>query len=443
MEESLRPLDNASPPLPDQQGSTRQTFLYFASLTLFIYLATPAGLLVDIQTTYLLKNQLHATPTQISIFRLVTAIPVYFAFVAGLIRDQWSPLGLRDRGYFLLFAPATAIVFLLVGCTQLSFRGMLIGMFAAMLLSRFFLAAFQGLIALIGQEKLMSGRLTAVWNIVMAFPAIAGAFGSGYISDHLNPRATFFIVAAFAFCIAAIGLVRPRAVFSHAYDAPQARTTNFVQDIMRLVRHRAIYPAVLINFMWNFAPGMATPLQFYLSDVLHASDAIFSYFNGIFTAAFIPTFLLYGFLCKRVPLRKLLFWGTLVAVPQLVPFAFIHSARLALVLAAPIGLMGGIAAAAYIDLAMRSCPPGLQGTLMMMVDGVLALSSRGGDLLGSAIYNGSPKYGFIYCVIVTTAVYLLILPLILLVPRKLIDTTDGQPQEETAEPPGLPVITSS
>ena len=88
--------------------------------------------------------------------------------------------------------------------------------------------------------------------------------------------------------------------------------------------------------------------------------------------------------------------------------------------------MGGIATAAYFDLAMRSCPPGLQGTLMMLVDGVFALSARGGDLLGARIYNSSPSHGFLYCVIATTIVYALILPLILLVPKDLIATADGQ-----------------
>src|SRR5262249_20110481 len=148
------------------------------------------------------------------------------------------------------------------------------------------------------------------------------------------------------------------------------------------------------NFMWNFAPGSATPLQFYLTNELHASDAAYSYFNGIFAAAFIPMFLLYGFLCRRVALKRLLWWGTIIAVPQMIPLLFVQTPELALWLAAPIGLMGGIATAAYIDLAMRSCPPGLQGTLMMMVDGVLLLSSRGGDRLGSAIYESSPTHGF-------------------------------------------------
>ena len=45
------------------EGNDR-TLLYFGWLSLFIYLATPAGALVDIQTSYVLKNELHATATQ-------------------------------------------------------------------------------------------------------------------------------------------------------------------------------------------------------------------------------------------------------------------------------------------------------------------------------------------------------------------------------------------
>ena len=67
---------------------------------------------------------------------------------------------------------------------------------------------------------------------------------------------------------------------------------------------------------------------------------------------------------------------------------------------------------------------------MMLVDGVLALSARAGDLLGSNIYNSSPTHGFMYCVIATTVVYAPILPLILLVPKELIATADGEPNPE-------------
>ena len=423
-----------------------QTYTYFGALTFLVYLAAPNSYLVDITTSYMLKNQLHTSATGVSIFRLLTAIPIYFAFIFGFVRDLWNPLGLRDRGYFLIFAPITAVVFVWMALSHLSYQGMVIGMLLLMLTSRFTSAAYQGLLALVGQERLMSGRLSALWQIVSSLPVLGGAFASGWMAEHLRPSQTFLILAAIAGGIGLLGLWKPRAVFSHAYDKPQARGSDFVGDIKRLFRHRAIYPAVLLIFMFQFAPGSNTPLQYYLTNHLHASDAIYGDFQAIFAASFIPVFFVYGWLCKRVPLGKLLFWGTIITIPQMVPLAFINSASLALWLAAPIGAMGGIFAAAIFDLAMRSCPPGMQGTLMMMVEAGNLLSTRGGDLVGSMIYASSPTHGFLYCVIAITVVYALMLPVLLLVPKELLATADGQANPaldakvlaEIAEAPATP-----
>jgi MFS family permease len=404
----------------------RQTYLYFGALTLLVYLLAPSSYLVDITTSYMLKNNLHATATQVSIFRLLTAIPIYVAFIFGFIRDIWNPFGLRDRGYFLIFAPVVGAVFLWMAFSHLSYQGLFVGMFLVMLSSRFISAAYQGLLALVGQERLMSGRLSALWQIVSAVPVLAGAFASGWMAEHLRPAQTFLLLAVLAFLIALFSLWKPAAVFAHTYEAPQARGSDLVGDIKRLFRHKAIYPAVLLIFMFQFAPGSNTPLQYYLTNHLHASDAIYGDFQGIFAASFIPVFLLYGWLCKRVSLGKLLFWGIVIAVPQMVPLAFIHTAKDALWAAAPIGAMGGIAAAALFDLAMRSCPPGMQGTLMMMVEAGNLLSTRGGDLVGSMIYASSPAHGFLYCVIAITVVYALMLPVLRLIPPELLATSDGE-----------------
>jgi len=110
----------------------------------------------------------------------------------------------------------------------------------------------------------------------------------------------------------------------------------------------------------------------------------------------------------------------------MMPLALIDSAAQALWLAPLMGLLGGLAYCAIIDLAMRSCPPGLQGTLMMMTAGAYELSWRGGDLLGAWIYASSPLHGFLYCALLTTAVYALMLPVLLLVPRGITATRDGE-----------------
>ncbi|HEY2445998.1 MAG TPA: MFS transporter [Rhizomicrobium sp.] len=407
-------------------SETTKIFSYFAPLTLLVYLVLPHGYLLDFATSYMLKDQLHASATQVSMFRLLTAIPVYLSVVFGLTRDLWSPLGRRDRGYFLVFAPITAAVFAWMAYAQLTYTGLFIGMFLVMFFFRFVAAGQWALLALVGQEKLMSGRLSAVWNVFSSIPYIAGGLASGWIAEHLPPHETFLLMAVLSMLIFVFAFWKPDAVFGHAYDRPQAKGSDLVGDIKRLLRHRAVYPAVLIMFMFQFAPGSNTPLQFYLTNQLHASDAIYTDYYAIFAAAFIPMFFVYGWICKKMSLRSLLWIGTIITVPQMMPLAFIHSAQTALWLALPISMMGGIAASAYYDLAMRSCPPGLQGALMMMVDGVYMLSYRGGDIVGAQIYASSARYGFLYCALATTAVYALILAVIPFIPKDLIATADGE-----------------
>lgn len=414
--------------MPNATGSSnnRLLFLYFGPLTLLVFLVAPEYLL-DIPTSYMLKDRLHATAQQVSMFRLLTGIPLYLCFVFGFVRDRWNPFGWRDFGYFRLFVPLTVGAFIWMTLSPLSYPGLLAGMTLAMVLFRFIIAAYMGLLALIGQEELMSGRLSTLYNILYSVPQIAAVFASGFISEHFSPGQTFCMAAALTVPIGLFGFWKPRSIFSHAYENPHAQGTDFLGDVKRLIRHRAIYPAILINFLWNFGPGVNTPMQFYLTDHLHADNAAYSYYFGIFLASFIPTFLLYGYLCTRVAANKLLWWSTIIGVPQMIPQIFVHSSHLALLMAVPMGLTAGLASAAFIDLAMRSCPPGLQGTLMTLVTSVLALSSRGSDLLGAKIYSMSPDHGFLYCVIATTAVYATILAVIPWIPKQLIATADGEP----------------
>lgn len=407
-------------------SDTRKVYAYFIALTLLIGLATPNGYLVDIATSYMLKNQLHASAEDVARYRLLSAIPIFIGFVFGLIRDSWNPFGLRDRGYLIIFTPLTGVAFVWLAFGKLEFSSLLIGVMLAMAAFQLVGAAYQALMTLIGQEHLMSGRLAALYWTVLVVPNVLAAWSSGWVTEHLTVKQIFLLLASICFACGLVGFYKPDAVFKSTYDAPLAKRTTFFKDIARLARHRAVYPAVVISFMWNFAPGAQTPLQYYLTDKLHASDAAYSNYTAVFVISFLPTYLLTAFLCKRVPLMKILIWGTLLAIPQMIPLLFIHSGDQAVLMAIPIGLMGGVATVAYWDLAMRSCPPGLQGSLMMMCAGVYALSARGGDLLGTKIYDADKTHGFLYCTIATTAVYAVILPLLWWIPREIVSTRDGE-----------------
>jgi hypothetical protein len=88
------------------------------------------------------------------------------------------------------------------------------------------------------------------------------------------------------------------------------------------------------------------------------------------------------------------------------------------------GLMGGVASAAYLDLISRSCPRGLQGTTLMLSGSLFFIVSRFGDVFGTYLYDAFGS--FTVCVVAITVVYALILPVLMLVPDDLIATADAK-----------------
>jgi Na+/melibiose symporter-like transporter len=414
----------------------QRIFLYLSVLIVLLAFGSPSGGLIDIPISFFLKNKLHLEAHELAGFRLVSAIPLYMSFVFGFIRDTWNPFGMRDRGFMLLFGAISAGLYVFFAFIPITYGTLLV---AVVLLTTSFLfvaSAQSGLTSVIGQQHAMSGQISAVWNIALSIPTVGALLLGGALSDLLEDRNAdqaarilFLVGAAIMAAVALYAAWRPGSVFDNV-RTEQETAAHPLQDLKRLVGHWPIYPALLIWLLWNFAPGSTTPLQYYLQNTLHAADAQWGQWNAIFAVSFIPTFMVFGLLCQRFPLRTLLAWGTVVAIPQLVPLLFIHSVTGALIAAVPIGLMGGVATAAYMDLIIRSCPRGLEGTTLMMSGGLYWIASRFGDVLGTHLYDSYG--GFAACVVAITIVYALILPTLLLVPRHLIATADGQTSE-----PGL------
>src|SRR5215469_4348847 len=105
--------------------------------------------------------------------------------------------------------------------------------------------------------------------VVSSVPYVLGSFAAGYLTEHLTSRDTFILLTVLALLIGLMSLWKPRSVFNHAYDRPQAQGVGILGDIKRLFRHRAIYPPILIMFLFQFSPGTNTPMQFYLSEHIH------------------------------------------------------------------------------------------------------------------------------------------------------------------------------
>ncbi|HEY2659816.1 MAG TPA: hypothetical protein VGI79_08855 [Caulobacteraceae bacterium] len=404
-------------------------FLFGGLLLLLINFSAPMNGLIDIPVTFFLKNRMHLESNQLAVFKLWTGAPLFAGFMFGFFRDRWSPFGLGDRGHLMLFGGTTALIYGAVALLQPTYAVFLGGLFLATVTFQMAGSAANGLISTLGQRLAMAGQMSSLLNVAYALPGLVAYGLGGILSQQLESRNAvvaaqilFLIAASLMGAIALFGAFGPRDVFQVGHDAPP--TASFGGDIIRILKHWPIYPAMTIQLLWQFAPGIGTVLQYHLTNTLHASDAQWGAWNAIFQAAFIPVYLAYGFLCQRVKLSILLWIGFALGTVQMVPMLFVHSAAGALIAAAPLGILGGIGQGALFDLTIRSAPKGLQGTTLMMFWAMFYISTRFGDLFGTWLYDHHG--GFIPPFIATIVSTGLTLPVLLFVPKRLVNSTDGE-----------------
>jgi Na+/melibiose symporter-like transporter len=390
-------------------GSRRQIIAYMGILMLLMALCDPNSGLMDIPVSFLLKNIIHMNALEVSQFRLVVSTPLFLSFVFGLIRDGWSPFGLGDRGHLLAFGALSVVTYAAFAFIHASPFALFISLLLLTVWSLFIASAQNGLAATLGQQHAMTGQMSTVWNLFTALPAVLAFLIGGQLSDLLKnldaqtaTQSIFLTGAVTSLALVAFALVRPAAVYDNV-TREHREAVQPLSDLKRLMADRLARRALLIWTLWNLAPGSATPLQFYIQDVLGGTTGQWGQWNALYTASFIPTFLLFGALCSRVAFQDLLKWGTLIAIPQFVPLLLVGSLGMAIFVAIPIGLMGGLASAAYVALVMRAAPPGLQGTMMMSASSAYFVATRFGDVFASALYDWFGD--FTLCVALCTAIY--------------------------------------
>jgi BT1 family protein len=407
------------------EGAQRLRLLIYAGIPiLLINFAAPYQGLIGLPITFFLKNRLHLSANQTAQFNLIVAIPLFLCFIFGFIRDRWSPFGAGDRGHLVVFGLATAVIYAAMAFMAPSYLLLLVGVLVVTTLMQFVAGAAAGLSSAVGRRHAMSGQMSTVMNIAILSPQMMAMLIGGLLAGVLEgagattaARVIFLMGAALMLALTAFGAFGPKRLFDDAKAGAEPQRLTPGADAMRLLKTWAIWPVVMIQLLWQFAPGANLALQYHMANDLHATDAQVGAFFAIFYGGFVPVFALYGWLAQRLRLGVLLWIGAILAVPQMVSLLFIHSAQGALLAAIPMGLLGGIGQAAFTDLAMRSCPKGLEGTMMMLFLALYWISARFGDVLGASLYQ-SPG-GFNAALWATIAVYAAILPILFLVPKAI------------------------
>jgi MFS family permease len=403
-------------------GQRTALMAWVAVPVFMINLAAPYLQLIALPVVFFLKNRLHLGPSQVAMFAFLAAFPTYLGFLGGFIRDRWSPFGGGDRAHLIVFGLGTVVAYAALAFAPPTYAILLFGALLVGVLLQLVSGAAAGIATAIGQRHAMSGQVSTAMNTAIIIPAVlAGSLG-GMLAQSIEGlpagqalRPVFLIGAGLMAVIALFGAFGPKRMFEDGAARPEAISPG--RDFIRLLKYWPIYPALLIQLLWQFAPGAGIAMQFHLSNDIHANDTQVGLFYTIFYAGFIPMYGVYAWLARRVALRPLVWLGGLLAVPQMVSLLFIHSPQGALWAAVPMGLLGGIGQAAFTDVTIRSAPKGLEGTMMMLFLAMFWIAQRGGDLLGADLYQNHG--GFNAALWATIAVYAAILLVIPFVPKRI------------------------
>lgn len=400
-----------------------------ATVMLLLQFAAPAAGFIGLPILFFLKNRLHLNAQGLAGFNFWTGAPLYLSFVFGVMRDRWSPWGKGDRGHLMLFGLVTAVFYLALAFLPPSYPVLLIGCLLVTTGVQAAWGATQGLSSQIAQEHAIPGQTSTTINLAGLVPGIAAFVAGGFLSSLLErqgvvtaARLLFLGGAGLMVAVACFGAFGPRRLFDAAtIEKPRM---SLGEDIKRLLRCTPIYAPLIIQLLWQFGPAGGAALQYHLANHLHASDSDVGLWYAVFWASILPSMAAYGWLCQRVRLRTLLWWGAIIAVPQWAPLLFVHDMSQAFIAAVPIGLVAGLGQVAFTDVTIRACPPRLQGTMMMLLWSMYWIAGRGGDVWGAWLYE--TQGGLTTAIWATIGVYALILPMLLFIPRRLTGTMDGQ-----------------
>lgn len=372
---------------------------------------------------HLLKVHLHLDPVHMAAFFGLTSLAWYFKPVAGLLADAVPFSGSRRRNYLILSGLGAGLLWALLGLVPRQYGPLVWTLVGANAFAVLASSVSGGLLVEAGQQRGWTGRMGTLRETIIAGTILVAQPVGGYLVGHAFGLTCGIGAVLFLGLIPAAALLLPER---HAAAAPKATLADIKSRLKPVFGSRALWLAALFIFLKDLSPGfgaIGTPLYYYQTNVLKFDSVFLGWLGAIFNGAAITGALIYGVLCTRLPLARLLVIGIVLSVVSSLLFLGYHSHTSAIVIQAASGLLGIFVAVALMDLAARASPRGAEAMSYSLLMSAANLGTTCADISGSwlfvRLHNSLPP--LIWISAGTTALALLALPLI---PRAILQRRD-------------------
>ena len=410
------------------QKSVDRLLLFFALVYIVEGLGQIGGLIAQ-PLNYYLKEVHGFSPFQISAYLTVFNLPWIIKPLYGLVSDFVPLFGYRRKSY-LLIVNAVAIAGFL-WATQLNQPRELV---LALMLTAYAMAISSTLCGAVlvenGQKLHESGAFVNQQWLWFNIAAMAGAVIGGQLVQHLSPGSALHTAAA-------IVAVAPLAVIAGTlFLVDEQKTTINVQGIRDTLdgltssfKRRELWLVAMFLFLYNFSPGLSTPLYFHMTDELKFAQSYIGILGSIASAGWVAAALLYRRLLGELSLKSLLNLSILLGTLATLAFIFLSGETSAAVIYLCNGCSAMLAMVSTLTLAADYCPPRAEGFAFAVLMSVSNLANTLADNIGSFLYThvfDSTLTPLIVLSAAFTAFAFVLVPLL-----RLGDKRQGQPAAST------------
>lgn len=389
---------------------------------LFITTLAQTNVIGQLPFRALFKDQLHMTAFQQANFIAIATFAWYFKPLAGLLCDSVPLFGTRRRSYLILMGVLSGACWLsfLLAHTYMQFLWVSLLLNACMVVAS---TVVGGLLVEAGQVGGMTGRLSSLrYASDNLINIIVGPLG-GYLAT-LTFMWTASIGAALLWALVPVTIL--------LLHEPVDRSVN--KEIWKkagaqfriIVRSHTMWWTAGLMMLVFIAPGFGVALTYYQRDVLHFSWKFIGFLTLLGGVGGMLAAGLYAWLCKRFPLRPLLYGGVFLNAMSSILYLGYHSAHAAMLIDSSNGFLGYLGILPLFDLAARATPKGSESfgyALIMSVYNiaVFAISYPIGSYLYDRWHHDLMR--LVWLNSLTSLVALALLPFL---PAILTSTSDGE-----------------
>lgn len=373
------------------EQSTKRQFSRLMWFFAIVYMTEGLGQaqvgLISQPVNYYLKQVFDWTPVQITAYLTALQLPWLIKPLYGMFSDFVPLFGYRRKAYLILSNAAAALAYF--GITQLIQPG---PMLTLLLLTAYGMAISSTLCGAVlvenGQKFRASGTFVNQQWLWFNIAAVGSSAVGGFLVQRLAP------VSALHWAAAIVGIAPFMVVFGSTFLISEERRPirldqlkGAMHGFLATFRSKPVLIVASFLFVYNFSPGFATPLYFYMTDHLKFSQGFIGVLGSISSCGWIVGGAIYSRLLKHMTSKRVLNLSISFGVISTLFFLFFSNEATAIAAYFLSGVAAMIAYVASLTLAADYCPKQSEGFAYAILMSVANLAMAASDNAGSYLYE--------------------------------------------------------